>query len=71
MRPPTRTIAEVLVVWSMAIAIGLVFAAETRVGPSIRLSGRHGVHVGGVAAFVVLRSLATVSTVRRLRDSDS
>ncbi len=71
MRPPTRTVLEVVAVWSIATAIVLVFAAETRVGPSIHLYGRHGVHVGDVAALIVLWSIAALSTVRRLRRSDA
>ncbi len=68
---PTRTVVEVVAIWSIATAIVLLFAAETRVGPAIRLSERHGVHVGDVAALVVLWSMAALSTVRRRRDSDS
>lgn len=53
-----------LVVWGLATAIGLQVAATTRIGPVlVKLSYRHGVHLGDLLAFAACYGVALLITV--------
>jgi hypothetical protein len=53
----------------VAVGGSLWVAAETKVGPSIRLSYRHGVHVGDISAVLVGALAASAVTWRVLRST--
>ena len=57
------TTALVILVWSVAASAVLVVAIETAVGPIlIKLSRRHGIHLGDALAFVVVTAAAGALT---------
>ena len=59
---PRRAI-PVLALWTAATAVGLLFAGVTRIGPVVmRLSYRHGVHLGDLVAFVAAYGGAALLT---------
>jgi hypothetical protein len=62
-RSRALTTALVILVWSVAASAVLVVATETAVGPIlIKLSRRHGIHLGDALAFVVFTAAAGALT---------
>lgn len=53
------------IVWTTATAAALTIAWQTKVGRSLALIPRHGVHVGDLAAFAVSYTWAALLTTRR------
>lgn len=63
----TQRTALIVVLWGVATAFGLAFAAWTAVGPVLVILTRgHGVHAGDLVAFAVAYSTAAVLTRRLL-----
>jgi hypothetical protein len=62
---PFRRAVSVVVIWAVATAFGLAFAAWTAVGPVVlELTRGHGVHVGDLVAFAAAYTPAVVLTGR-------
>ena len=60
-------VAVLAVIWGGALAVGLVAARLTKVGPILlEVSGRHGVHTGDVLAFAFSFTVAALCTAALL-----
>jgi hypothetical protein len=55
--------ARTLGPWVLAVGGALYLSWQTKVGPAVAVSPRHGVHVGDVASFAVLLTWAFLATV--------
>ena len=56
--------------WAIATIVGLWIAAETKVGPVlVKVTGKHGLHLGDLAGFLVCWQWAAVVTVATGRRS--
>lgn len=54
----------VAVVWAVATAVGLAFAAVTTIGPvAFDLTQNHGVHLGDLITFAAAYGTAMLATV--------
>jgi hypothetical protein len=67
MRIWTRTAVEVVAMWAVTTGGALVFAWQTRVGPSLPLTGRHGIHTGDIVVLCSLWFVATAFSWHRIR----
>jgi hypothetical protein len=63
-----RQLARIAAIWGAALAAALLIAWQTRVGPIVlRVTDRHGVHLGDVAAFEVCAMWALHGTIGPFR----
>lgn len=51
--------------WATATVVALTIAWQTKVGRSLPLTERHGVHVGDLVAFAVCYTWAALLTTKR------
>ncbi len=63
-----RQVVVLGVMWGGALAVALLVAWQTKAGPTVvHLVGRHGVHLGDVAALDVSAMWAVHGTIGWLR----
>jgi hypothetical protein len=63
-----RRSSAVVAVWGLTVAITLLFAHVTAIGPVLlRLTSTHGVHLGDVAFALVAFAIAAMITHRLAR----
>jgi hypothetical protein len=63
-----RPVGEVGAVWGLTVAITLLFAHVTAIGPTLlTLSRTHGVHLGDVVFMLAAFGIAVLITLRLAR----
>lgn len=67
-----RRAGELWALWGTALAVALLIAWQTKAGPIVlRVTDRHGVHLGDIAALDVCAMWAVHGTIGWLRRQGS